>query len=96
MKQWALCDVYRCEGGWTHRVAFTVEIPLATARALKGFEVKEVSAQKKPLEYRFATAMVERHGGRALLHLYLVFPARGQQNVYFVERDFAVRFAFAK
>jgi len=96
LKQWALCDVYRCEGGWTHRVAFTVEIPLATARALKGFEVKEVSAQKKPLECRFATAMVERHGGRALLHVYLVFPARGQQNVYYVEHDFTARFAFAK
>jgi hypothetical protein len=58
--------------------------------------VKEVSAQKKPLEYRFATAMVERHGGRALLHVYLVFPPRGPQNVFVVEHDFAARFAFAK
>ena len=96
LKQWTLCDVYRCDGGWTHRIAFKVELPLATARALKGFEVKEVSAQKKPLEHRFATAMVERHGGRAWLHVYLVFPPRGQQNVFYVERDFVARFAFAK
>ena len=35
----------------------------------------------------FATAMVERWGGKAYLHVYVVFPPAGQQNVFFVKRD---------
>jgi len=30
---WSAFDVYRCEGGWTHRIAFRLEVPVATARA---------------------------------------------------------------
>jgi hypothetical protein len=96
LTQWTANDVYHCEGGWTHRIAFTVEIPVATARALKKFEVKRLTAHETPLEFRFPTAMVERHGGKALLHVYLVFPPRGQQNVFLVEHDFDALFAFAK
>jgi hypothetical protein len=80
----------------THRIAFTVELPVATARSLKSFEVKELTAQGKPLEHHFPTAMVERFGGRALLHVYVVFPPRGKQNVFYVERDFRATFAFAR
>jgi hypothetical protein len=93
---WSSVDVYRCDGGWTHRIAFTVELPLATARNLKRFEVSELTAGGKPLEHRFPTAMLERWGGKARLHVYLVFPPRGQQNVFFVERDFVARFTFGK
>jgi hypothetical protein len=93
---WSLVDVYHCEGGWTHRIAFRLEIPLATARAIDRFEVKQLTAQKKPLEYHFPTAMVERWLGKAYLHVYVVFPPRGQQNVFYVEHDFDAVFAFAK
>jgi hypothetical protein len=93
---WSAIDVYHCEGGWTHRLAFDVEVPLATAKALKKFEVKELTAQKRPLEFHFATAMVERFGGKAIVHVYLVFPPRAQQNVFYVEHDFHAVFAFAK
>ena len=96
LTQWTANDVYHCDGGWTHRIAFTVEIPVATARALKRFEVRKLTAHDQPLEHHFATAMVERHGGKALLHVYLVFPPRGDKNVFFVEHDFEARFVFAK
>jgi hypothetical protein len=93
---WGLIDVYRCDGGWTHRVACRIEIPVATARALSGFAVAQMTARGKPLPYRYPTAMVERFGGKAFLHVYLVFPPAGQQNTFFVERDFELRLVLAK
>jgi hypothetical protein len=89
-------DVYRCDGGWTHRVAFREQIPVETARKLESFTLGRLTAKDGPLDGRFATAMVERWGGKAYLHVYVVFPPAGQQNVFFVKRDFTARFVFAK
>jgi hypothetical protein len=93
---WSCVDVYRCDGGWTHRVAFREKIPVETARKLKTFSVARLVAKDGPLEGRFATAMVERWGGKAFLHVYVVFPPAGQENVFFVKRDFEARFLFGK
>jgi hypothetical protein len=93
---WSTVDVYRCDGGWTHRIAFRLEIPVATARALTGLAVAQLTARGKPLPYRWPTAIVERFGGKAFLHVYLVFPPAGQQNTFFVERDFDLRLVLAK
>lgn len=95
-KYWMANDVYRCDGGWTHRFAFREEIPLKTARELKSLQSCEVTADGKPIEARFRTAMIERWGGKAFLHVYLVFPPAGQQNVYFVEKDLEARLTFKK
>ncbi len=96
LSRWELVDVYHCEGGWTHRLAFTIEIPLATAKALDGFEVKSLTAGGKPLVHHFPTAMVERFGGKAFLHVYVVFPPAGQQNTFTAEHDFAASFVLRK
>ncbi len=70
-------DVYRCKGHWTNRIALREKIPLKTARALKSFAVKDLTSKKGPLPGRFPTAMVERWGGNAYLHVYLVFEPGG-------------------
>jgi hypothetical protein len=93
---WSSVDVYRCDGGWTHRIAFKELIPVGTARKLESFSLARLTAKDEPLDGRFATAMVERWGGKAYLHVYVVFPPAGQQNVFFVKRDFTARFVFAK
>jgi hypothetical protein len=93
---WAGVDVYRCDGGWTHRIALREPIPVETATKLKSFTLAKLAAKDGPLEGRFATAMVERWGGKAYLHVYVVFPPAGQQNVYFVKRDLTAHFVFAK
>ncbi len=93
---WSANDVYHCDGGWTHRIQFREEIPPDTAAALKSFAVAALTAEDEPLEGLFPTAMIERWGGRAFLHVYLVFPPAGQQNVFFVHRDFEARFSFGK
>ena len=95
-KYWSCVDVYRCAGGWTHRIAFRIEIPDDTARALQNFRIERLEAKSGPLQARFPTAMVERWGGRAYLHVYLVFPPEGQENTFFVERDFDVKLTLAK
>jgi hypothetical protein len=66
------------------------------ARALKSFHVAELAAKDGPLQGLYPTAMIERYGGKAFLHVYVVFPAAGQQNVFFVKRDFRARFVFDK
>jgi hypothetical protein len=93
---WSSIDVYRCDGGWTHRIAWKQPIPVATAQALRGVEVVQLTARGEPLEYLYPTAMVERWGGMAFLHLYLVFPPAGQKNTFFVERDFVLRLRLGK
>ena len=93
---WMMNDVYRCGGGWTHRIQFRLEIPPATAAALESFEVARLEAKDGPLDGRFPTAMIERWGDRAYLHVYLVFPRAGQQNTFFVKRDIEARFRFVK
>ena len=93
---WSCVDVYRCDGSWTHRIAFRELIPVETARKLKSFTVGRLTAKDEALDGRFATAMVERWGGKAYLHVYVVFPPAGQQNVFFVKRDFTARFVFPK
>jgi hypothetical protein len=93
---WMCIDVYHCEGGWTHRIQFRKEIPIDTATALKSFTVSKLEAKSGPLDGRFRTAMIERWGGKAFLHVYLVFPPAGQKNAFIVERDIEARFTFGK
>jgi len=93
---WMMNDVYRCGGGWTHRIQFKQEIPVATAAALTSFDLSSVEAKDGPLEALFPTAMIERWGDRAYLHVYVVFPPAGQQNTFFVKRDIEAKFTFGK
>jgi len=95
-KYWMSVDVFHGEGGWTHRIQFREEIPLQTAAALRSFAVLRVEAHDGPLEVRFPTAMIERWGGKAYLHVYLVFPPAGEKNAFFVNRDYDASFRFGK
>ncbi|HZN40953.1 MAG TPA: hypothetical protein VFD82_19260 [Planctomycetota bacterium] len=40
--------------------------------------------------------MIERWGGKAFLLFYLVFPPAGQNNTFFVDRDFKMQLTLAK
>ncbi len=91
---WMANDVFRCDGGWTHRIQFAHELPPDQIRAIRSFEVAELKAKRGPLEGRFATAMVERWGGRAYVHVYVVFPVDGDERAFFANREFVARFAF--
>jgi hypothetical protein len=95
LARWWLSDVYHCDGGWTHRVAFKVEIPVATARKLDGFAIATLTAQGKPLTAVAPTAMVERHGGKAWLHVLIVFPV-AEQRTFHAQRDFRIELGFRK
>lgn len=95
LARWELADVYHCGGGWTHHLAFKVEIPVATARKLDGFAIATLTAQGKPLTPVAPTAMVERHGGKAWLHVYVVFPP-SEPRTWSGERDFKIDLVFKK
>ena len=95
-EHWSTVDVYHCDGGWTHRIAFRIEISVASGSALSGLEVAEMTARGQPLSFRFPTAMIERWGGKTFLHFYLVFPPAGRSNTFFVERDFKMQLNLAK
>ncbi len=90
---WLAVDVYRCKGQWTNRIALREKIPLKTARALKSFAVKELTSKKGPLPGRYPTAMVERWGGNAYLHVYVVFEPGGLPSGL---RKLRAQFVFAK
>lgn len=96
---WNLSDVYRCDGGWTHRIQFREEIAAELARSPDHFSVESVRTVKgkgKDLEYLYPTAMIERWLGKTYLHVYLVFPPAGQNNLFFVESFVEARFRFMK
>ncbi len=93
---WEMVDVYRCGGGWTHRIQFRHEVAPETAAALTSFSVARLEAKSGPLEGRFPTAMIERWGDRAFVWIYLVFPRDAENRTFFVERDLEARFAFGK
>ena len=90
---WLAVDVYRCKGRWTNRISIREEIPIRTARALKSFVVDELVAKKTPLNGRFPTAMIERWGGKAYLHIYVVFEPGGLPTDV---RKLRARFLFKK
>ena len=79
---------------WTDRIQFRVEIPGDTAHVLSSFTVSRLEAVGEPIEGLFKTAMIERWGGRAFVHGYLVFP-RGTET-FFQERDIVATFRFGK
>lgn len=96
---WNLSDVYRCDGTWTHRIQFREEIAPELAHSLNHFSVESVRTVKgkgKDLEYLYPTAMIERWLGKTYLHVYLVFPPAGQNNVFFVESFIEAKFEFGK
>ncbi len=90
---WLAIDVYRCGGQWTNRIALREKIPLPLARQLKSFEVKKLTSKAGPLPGRFPTAMVERWGGEAYLHVYVVFEPGG---LPVDTRNLEARFVFRK
>lgn len=90
---WLAVDVYRCGGRWTNRIAFRERIPLKVARELESFQVEKLTSETGPLPGRFPTAMVERWGGRAYLHVYVVFEPGGLPPD---ARNLQARFVFRK
>jgi len=90
---WSAVDVYHCGGRWTNRIAIREEIAVKTARKLKRFEVATLASKSGPLPGRFPTAMIERWGGKAYLHVYVVFEPGGLPRG---ARDLEAEFVFAK
>jgi hypothetical protein len=76
---WMPVDVYRAEGGWTHRLRFTCRVPIDEARKIRKLSVLSVTKDGKDLPYVFPTAGVEVFGGEAILHVMLIFP-RDEKN----------------
>ncbi|MBL8896562.1 MAG: hypothetical protein JNM84_02990 [Planctomycetes bacterium] len=89
---WAPVDVYRADGGWTHRLRFRVPIAVEKARRVSSFRVLSVTKDGQSLEVGFPTAALELFGGKAFLHVLIVFPRNEQDRALWNGKQFEARF----
>jgi hypothetical protein len=92
-KYWQPVDIYRADGGWTHRLRFRCEIPKDRARRLRSLQVLAVEKDGKSLPFVFPTAAVELWGGKTILHAMIVFPRDEKDRALWNGRRFEAHLA---
>jgi hypothetical protein len=93
---WSPVDVYRANGGWTHRIRFRFDLPREKARELEGFKVVSVTKDGKDVPYLYATAAVELWGGKARVHGMVIFPPDHKNRILWGGRAYEARFLLTK
>lgn len=94
--RWPAVNVYHAGGAWTHQVRLTVE--LDDCQSLGLGDLREVSFENdgRPGHVAFATAGIERHLGRTLLHLLAVLPEDGPTRALSEGKRFRARFVLER